>query len=63
MDASSCQSPSQNEAGGTVQNGTQKCEEDEIKGIQKWSRKFRDILIFVYIMSLTQSLLRTLFSN
>ncbi len=30
---------------GWSKNGTQKCEEDEIKGIQKWSRKFRDILV------------------
>ncbi len=26
----------------------QKCEEDEIKGIQKWSRKFRNILVLVH---------------
>ena len=32
---------------GRSKNGTQKCEEDEIKGIQKWSRKFRDILVLV----------------
>ena len=30
---------------GWFKNGTQKCEEDEIKRIQKWSRKFRDILV------------------
>lgn len=29
---------------GRPRNGTQKCEEDETKGIQKWSRKFRDTL-------------------
>ncbi len=29
-------------------NGTQKGEEDEIKEIQKWSRKFRDILMLVH---------------
>ncbi len=32
---------------GRSKNETQKCEEDEIKGIQKWSRKFRDILMLV----------------
>ena len=38
-----------NGAGGTVQKwNIRKCEEDEIKGIQKWSRKFRDILVLVY---------------
>ena len=48
---------------GRFKNGTQKCEEDEIKGIQKWSRNFRDILVLVYIIFLTYSLLRTLSSN
>ena len=28
-------------------NGTQKYEEDESKGIQKWSRNFRDTSVFV----------------
>ncbi len=32
---------------GRSKNGTRKCEEDEIKGIQKWSRKCRDILVLV----------------
>ena len=36
--------PSKMELEGRSKNGTQKCE-DEIKGIQKWSRKFRDILV------------------
>ena len=27
--------------------GTQKCEEDEIKGVQKWSRGSRDMLMLV----------------
>lgn len=43
---------------GRFKNGTQKCEEDEIKGIQKWSRNFRDILVLVYTMFPTGSLLR-----
>ena len=43
---------------GWSKNGTQKCEEDEIKGIQKWSRDFRDILVLVYTMFPTGSLLR-----
>ena len=29
-------------------NGTQKCKEDEIKGVQKWSRRSRDLLILVF---------------
>ena len=37
----------QNGAGGTVQKGAQKCEEDEIKGIQKWSRKCKNTLVVV----------------
>ena len=48
---------------GRSKNGTQKCEEDEMKGIQKWSRNFRDILVLVYTMFPTRSLLRTLSSN
>ena len=32
---------------GRSKNGTQKCEEDKIKGIQKWSREFEDILVLV----------------
>ena len=32
---------------GRSKNGTQKCEEDEMKGIQKWSRKFRDISVHI----------------
>ncbi len=44
---------------GRSKNETQKCEEDEIKGIQKWSRKFREILVLVYKMFPTRSLLRT----
>lgn len=35
---------------GWSKNGTQKCEEDEIKGSKKWSRKFRDILVLVFNM-------------
>ena len=38
---------SKNGAGERSKNGTQKCEEDEIKGIQNWSRKFRDILVLI----------------
>ena len=30
---------------GRSKNETQKCEVDEIKEIQKWSRKFKNILI------------------
>ena len=29
---------------GRFKDGTQKCEEDEIKGIQKWSRKFQSYI-------------------
>lgn len=32
---------------GRSKKGAQKCEEDEIKGIQKWSRKYRNILMVV----------------
>ena len=32
---------------GRFKNGVQKCEEDEIKGIQKWSWRSRDMLMLV----------------
>ena len=48
---------------GRSKNGTQKCEEDEIKGIQRWNRKFGDIWVLIYTMFPTRSLLRTLSSN
>ena len=35
---------------GRSKMGVQKCEEDKIKGVQKWSRKFRDILVLVFNM-------------
>ena len=33
---------------GLSKKRTQKCEEDKMKGIQKWSRKFRNILMLVH---------------
>lgn len=44
---------------GRSKNGTQKGEEDEMKRIQKWSRKCRVILMVVTKIFPTRSLLRT----
>ena len=35
---------------GRSKNGVQKCEEDKIKGVQKWSRKVRNMLMLVFQM-------------
>ena len=43
----SCSLPKK-ELEGWSKNRTQKCDEDEIKGVQKWSRRSRDILILVF---------------
>jgi len=51
------------ELGGRSKMEAPKSEEDEIKEIQRWSRKFRSILVLVSESPLARSLMRTVSSN